>query len=91
MSSPTGVIVLRAEQPHLPAFTDLRLGHLGVMLGRPALGLAELRAWAQRQYRAIEGQAELGQRRLAGDRVDLQARPRIRFRQLGTRLDRPAP
>ncbi|MNP17911.1 hypothetical protein D3C76_1103620 [compost metagenome] len=55
------------------------------MLGRPALGLAELGAGAQRQHRAVQSQAELGQRGVAAVRVDAQARLRIGFRQFAAR------
>ncbi|MCY1368013.1 hypothetical protein D9M69_549720 [compost metagenome] len=56
------------------------------MLGRPTLGLTKLGAGAQGQHRAVEGQVELGKRRFAGNRVDLQARTWIRLWQLKARL-----
>ncbi len=77
------MVVLRAEQPDLPAFTDLRFGDHGVMLGRPALGFTELSARAQREHRPIKAQAELDQRRVAAGGFDLQAGFGIRARQLG--------
>lgn len=83
----TGMVVLRAEQPDLPAGTDLRLGDRGVVFRRPALGLAELGAGTERQHRAVQAQGELVERRLAAAVVDPQARLRIGLRQLHARLE----
>ncbi|MCY1397877.1 hypothetical protein D9M71_128970 [compost metagenome] len=80
------VIVLRAEQPDLPAFANLDFGNLGVMLRRPALGLTEFGPGAQRQHRPVQAQAEFGQGRGTTGPVDLQARARVRLGQLGLRL-----
>ncbi|MNE13029.1 hypothetical protein D3C80_1058550 [compost metagenome] len=79
----TGMVVLRAEQPDLPAGANLHLGHLGIVLGGPALGLAELGPRAQGQHGTVQIQAELGQGRIPAGRVDLQCGPRIGFGQLG--------
>ncbi|MNP08341.1 hypothetical protein D3C76_1004060 [compost metagenome] len=81
-----GVIVLRTEDPHLPAVANLRLGDLRVVLRRPALGLAEFGTGTQRQHRTVERQAELGQRGGAAMRIDAQTRLRIGLDQLGARL-----
>src|SRR5690606_19378110 len=83
---PARMIALRAEQPDLPALTDLMVGHRRVMLGRPALGLAKLGTGTERQYRPIQLQAEARQRRFPAGRVDLQCWSWIRPLKLMIRL-----
>src|SRR5690606_1398521 len=77
-----GVVLLRTKQPNLPAVAYLLVRYRSVVLRRPALGLAELGAWAQHQDRSVELEPKPLYRGVPAGRVDLQTRTGIGARQL---------
>src|SRR5690606_30122354 len=72
-----GVVLLRTKQPNLPAVAYLLVRYRSVVLRRPALGLAELGAWAQHQDRSVELEPKPLYRGVPAGRVDLQTRTGI--------------
>ncbi|MNG83329.1 hypothetical protein D3C79_420500 [compost metagenome] len=67
-------ILAGAEDPHLPAFIQMLLGHHGVVPLGPALGRAELGPRAEHQHRAGAIQAEPLQGLVLIDEIHVQGR-----------------